>query len=94
MNAMNWSLRQRLKQNYFFNIVYRLLTSKEYRDYCADYGRNPRIFRFEHPGLENPERKIYFIKWGYKESGMFALVLQTLRRLEVADRFQFTPVVL
>ena len=25
---------------------------------------------------------------------MFALVLQTLRRLEVADRFQFTPVVL
>lgn len=90
---MNWNLRQRLKQNDFVNIVYRLLTSKEYRAYCADYGRNARIFRFEHLGEENPGKCIYLIKDGFPTSGMFALILRTLWRLEVADRFCFTPVI-
>lgn len=91
---LNWNLRQRLKQNDFINIIYHLLTDKEYRSYCADYGRNARIFRFGHPGEDNPGVKIYYIRDGIKSSGMFALILWTLRRLEVADRFCFTPVVL
>ena len=91
---MNWGLRQRLKQNDFINIVYRLLTSEEYRAYCADYRRNARIFRFEHRGEENPGENIYFVNDGVQTSGMFALVLRALRRLEVADRFHFTPVVM
>ena len=87
-------MRNRLKQIDYINIAYHLLTNEKYRSYCADYGRNGRIFRFEHPGEENPGENIYFIEWGYRATGMFALIMQTLRRLEVADRFHFTPVVL
>lgn len=90
---MNWGLRQRLKQNDFVNIAYRLLTDKGYKDYCADYSRNARIFRFEHRGDENPGERLYLIQDGFESSGMFALIVRTLRRLEVADRFHFTPVV-
>ena len=91
---MDWKFRQHLKQNNFINIVYRLLTNKEYRNYCADYGRNARIFRFEHPGEQNPGVNLYYIRDGIRSSGMFALILWTLRRLEVADRFNFIPVVM
>lgn len=90
---MNKSLRSYLKQNDFITIIYRLLTSRKYRDYCADYKRNGRIFRFEHLGTENPGAKIYLIIEGDSFEGMFALIIWTLRRLEVADRFCFIPVV-
>lgn len=90
---MNERIRQKLKQNDFINIVYRLLTSKEYRSYCADYGRNGRIFRFQKLGEENPGKNLYLICYGSFTYGMFALVIATLRGLEVADRFHFTPVV-
>lgn len=87
-------LKQCLKKNDFVYIVYHMLTSKEYRDYCADYYRNARIFRFEHLGDENPDVKIYCIQDGFETSGMFALVIRVLRQLEVADRFLLTPVVM
>lgn len=89
---MNEQLRRRLKQNDFINIVYRLLTSKEYRNYCADYSRNGRIFQFQHLGDENPGRNIYFIQDGNNVQGMFSLIVWSLRRLEVADKFNYTPV--
>lgn len=90
---MNKGLRNCLKQNDLINIIYHILINREYRDYCADYARNGRIFRFEHPGTENPGEKIYFIRDGTSFQGMFSLIIWTLRRLEVADRFCFTPVV-
>ena len=90
---MQRKLRQYLKNNDFFYTTYRMLTSKEYREYCADLGRNGRIFRFQHLGEQNPERNIYFIREGGSFQGMFSLIIWTMRRLEVAEKFHFVPVV-
>ena len=74
-------------------MVYKMFRDENYKKYFLDYFRNGRIFRFEHLGEENQGKNIYFIQEGSSIQGMFSVILWTLRRLEVADRFHLTPVV-
>lgn len=86
-------IKECLKKNAFIYVPYRMAIDKDFRDYCTDYYNNSRIFRFEHLGDENQGKNVYLIREGNNAVGMFSLVIWTLRRLEVADRFGFVPVV-
>ncbi len=86
-------IKETLKKNATLYIAYKTLKDKNYKSYCMDYYTNGKIFRFEHLGDENEGKNIYFIGEGSSIQGMFSLILWTLRRLEVADKFHFTPVV-
>lgn len=92
---MIWQIKQLLKNNKRLYAIYRLLRDKnvDYRNYCLDYFNNGRNFRFEHLGEENQGKNIYFICEGSSAQGMFSIIIWTLRRLEVAERFHFVPVV-
>ena len=87
------NIRDALKQNDFLNILYHTFTNKQFRHMYAQVGHNPRLFCFEHRGNENPGEKIYYLQMGRIDFGMFVLLIKTLRCLEVADRFHFTPVI-
>ena len=86
-------IKEILKKNKTLYMVYKIFKDKNYKSYCMDYYANGTIFRFEHLGNENGGKNIYFIGEGSSIQGMFSLILWTLRRLEVADKFRFTPVV-
>ena len=86
-------IKNRLKKNIFIYVPYRMIVDKDFKAYCADYYNNSRNFRFEHLGKENREKNIYYICEGSSVQGMFSIITWTLRRLEVADRFHFIPVV-
>lgn len=93
MNKIAQHIKDTLKKNDCLKIVYRTFTKKQFRQMYAEFGNNPRLFCFEHLGNENPGMNIYYLQIGSIDYGMFALLIKTLRCLEVADRFHFIPVI-
>ena len=88
-------IKNKLKKNKRLHTIYKFFRNNDsdFNNYCIDYYDNCRNFRFEHLGEENIGKNIYFICEGSSAQGMFSIIIWTLRRLEVADRFRFTPVV-
>ena len=87
------NITEKMKMNKTIYVLYHYLKDKKYREYCYDYYKNGRVFWFEHLGTENPGKNIYYIYEGSNYVGMFSLIIWTLRKLEIAERFHLIPVV-
>ena len=87
------AIKEKLKNDKKLYVIYRALKYKEYSEYCFDYYKNGQIFRFQKYGEEYPGKNIYYIHEGSSAQGFFSILTWTLRRLEVAEKFGFTPVV-
>lgn len=89
------AIKQYVKGHNWSNILYQvhLIRSDERTRNWFDHFNMADVLKFEHLGPENPDRNLYLIEMNNASSGFFWLWKAMIQRLDYAEKYNLTPVV-
>lgn len=88
-------LKQFVKKHDLTNLIYQLLLLNRIEETKGWYHhfQLEDVLRFHHFGPENPDKNLYLIQFNQETYGFFALWNIMLYRIDYAEQFHLTPVV-
>lgn len=90
------TIKEYVKGHNWSNILYQihLLRSDERTKGWFDHFNMADVLKFEHLGPENPDQNLYLIEMNNPSSGFFWLWKAMIQRLDYAEKYNLTPVVI